>query len=83
MTKQEILDYVINYVKEHFNEQVKEVNADTKLLSTRLLDSISTLHMVSDLEEHFKFDAEAHEVNPDNLDSPAQIANYISGKIGA
>lgn len=83
MTKAEVLDYVINYVKEHFNEQVKEVNADTKLLSTRLLDSISTLHMVSDLEEYFKFDAEAHEVTPDNLDSPGQIANYIAGKIGA
>jgi acyl carrier protein len=83
MTHQEVLDHVISYVKEHFNEQVKDVNADTKLLSTRLLDSISTLHMVSDLEEFFKFDAEAHEVNPDNLDSPGRIAKYISGKIGA
>jgi acyl carrier protein len=83
MTKQEVLDYVISYVKDHFKEQVKDVNADTKLLSTRLLDSISTLHMVSDLEEHFKFDAEAHEVNPDNLNTPALIADYISRKIGA
>lgn len=83
MTKSEVLEYVINYIKENFGEQVKEVTADTKLLTTRLLDSISTLHMVSDLEEHFKFDAEAHEVNPDNLDSPSLIATYIVGKIGA
>lgn len=82
MIKEEVLDFVINYVKEHFSEQVKDLNADTKLLSTRLLDSISTLHMVSDLEEHFKFDAEAHEVNPDNLDTPGRIATYICGKLG-
>ncbi len=83
MTKAEVLDHVMNYIKEHFSEQVKDLNPETKLLTSRLLDSISTLHMVSDLEEHFKFDAEAHEVNPDNLDTPTLIANYISGKIGA
>jgi acyl carrier protein len=83
MSKQEILDYVMEYVRNNFSEQVKNPTPDTKLLTSKLLDSISTLHMVSHMEEKFKFEAEAHEVSPDNLDTPAIIAAYISGKIGA
>lgn len=82
MTHQQILDFVLNYIKEHFKDQVTEINPNTELLTTRLFDSISTLHMVSDMEEHFKFEAEAHEVSPENLNTPLLIANYIGRKLG-
>ncbi|HLP12117.1 MAG TPA: hypothetical protein VK177_09320 [Flavobacteriales bacterium] len=81
MTKQEILDYVMQYVKDNFSEQVKNPAPDTKLLTSKLLDSINTLHMVSHMEEKFKFEAEAHEVSPDNLDTPDLIAGYIHRKL--
>lgn len=82
MTKQDIAAYVLNYIKSQYGNAVSAIDSSTKLVTSRLLDSINTLHMVSHLEEHFKFDAEAHEVNTDNFDTVESIANYVASKIG-
>jgi len=81
MDKQQILDYILHYINTEFGETTGKVEAHTPLLASRLLDSINTLRMISDFEEHFKFEAEAHEINPDNLDTPELIAVYIGGKL--
>ena len=82
MEKQQILDYVISYVKENHGAQVPDVKAHTKMITTRLIDSINTLSMLSHLEDKFKFEAVAEEVNPENLDTPELIATYIKKKLG-
>ena len=53
----------------------------TPLISGGVLDSISTIKLVSFLEDHFKVEFEAHEVSPDHLDTVTAIANTLAGKL--
>lgn len=56
------------------------IQDDTKLISTRMVDSIIALRLVSHLEEKFNVEFEAHEVNQDNLESINQIAAFVESK---
>jgi len=56
------------------------IQDDTKLISTRLLDSILALRLVSHLEEKFRIEFEAHEVNQDNLETIDRIAAFVESK---
>lgn len=53
---------------------------DTPLISSRLLDSIVALKLVSHLESTFGIEFEAHEVDQDNLDSIAIITAFTAKK---
>lgn len=57
------------------------VKDDTKLISTRIVDSIVALRLVSHLEEKFHIEFEAHEVNQDNLESIDRIAQFVQSKM--
>ena len=52
----------------------------TPLMTTGILDSIATLKLVGFLEEHFSITIEAHEADPDHLDSIERIANLVRSK---
>ncbi|MFM2017117.1 MAG: D-alanine--poly(phosphoribitol) ligase subunit 2 [Bacteroidota bacterium] len=56
-------------------------NDTTPLISSRLIDSIIALKLVSYLEETFNIEFEAHEVNQDNLDTVALIAAFVRSKL--
>ncbi|MBI3509111.1 MAG: acyl carrier protein [Bacteroidetes bacterium] len=58
-----------------------ELKDDTKLISSRLMDSIVALKLVSHLEEHFKIEFEAHEVDQDNLDTISQMTKFVQSKM--
>lgn len=53
----------------------------TPLISSRLMDSIVALKLVSYLEETFNIEFQAHDVNQDNLDSVALIAAFVRSKM--
>ncbi|MEY3052159.1 MAG: hypothetical protein RLY31_1944 [Bacteroidota bacterium] len=57
-----------------------ELQDDTPLLSSRLIDSISTLLLVEFLEKTFRISFHPHEVNNDNLDTLAAIAAFVAHK---
>jgi acyl carrier protein len=57
-----------------------ELKDDTKLISSRLMDSIVALKLVSHLEEKFSVEFEAHEVDQDNLDTIDLIACFVQKK---
>jgi D-alanine--poly(phosphoribitol) ligase subunit 2 len=61
---------------------VEELHADTPLLSSRLIDSISALLLVEFLEKEYKIEFKPHEVNHDNLDSLDLIAAFVESKHG-
>ncbi len=62
-------------------EDYSDLSDKTPLISTGILDSISTLKMVSYLEETYQIEFEAHEVDQDNLDSLDNIANFVLFKL--
>ena len=61
-------------------EDPDELEDDTPLISGGILDSISTIKLVSFLEERYGIAFEAHEMNADYLDSLTQIASTVESK---
>jgi acyl carrier protein len=57
------------------------IDDTTPLISSAIIDSISTLKLVDYLEKEFNVEFEAHEVDKDNLDSIELIENFIKSKM--
>lgn len=62
----------------HSNEI--ELHNDTALISSGILDSISTLKLVDFLEKKYQFDFLPHEVDKEHLDTLQRIAEFVISK---
>lgn len=58
-----------------------ELKNDTALISSRIIDSIIALKMVTHLENTFGIEFEAHEVTQENLDTIDRIASFVTAKM--
>jgi acyl carrier protein len=76
--RQPIHDYILNEFLP--GESPEELRDDTPLITGGILDSISTLKLVSFIEDHFGVTVEAHEAGVENLDSIRQIEALIAEK---
>lgn len=74
-----IQEYILEHVLK--NKQVETVSDTTPLISGRLLDSISTIHLISFLEKKFNIEFAAHEVDKDNFENIAIIAEFVYKKL--
>jgi acyl carrier protein len=81
----EIRKTVHDYILAEFlpGECAEELTDETPLITGGILDSISTLKLVSFLEDHFGVTVEAHEAGVENLDSVGQISRLIGEKKSA
>jgi acyl carrier protein len=57
-----------------------QLKDDTALISSRVMDSIVALKLVSHLEEKFGIELEAHEVDQDNLDTINKMVDFVATK---
>ncbi|MEZ5289383.1 MAG: acyl carrier protein [Vicinamibacterales bacterium] len=75
-------DVVKQFILENFlpGEDPKNLTDDTELKESGILDSLSTLKLVTFLEEHFKIELEANDLDAGNLASVASIASLIGSK---
>jgi acyl carrier protein len=64
-------------------EDPSELTDRTELITGGVLDSISTLKLVTFLEDHFGITVEAHEAGVDHLDTIGQIAALVAAKKNA
>jgi acyl carrier protein len=77
--KQSIRDFLIlNVFGGTDDGQLKD---DTALITSRLMDSIVALKLVSHLEEKFGIEFEAHEVDQDNLNTISTIVAFVQKKM--
>ncbi len=76
----EIRSEVRNFLNTNLSGGAESIQDDTKLISTRLIDSILALRLVSHLEEKFKIEFEAHEVTQENLETIDRIAEFVESK---
>lgn len=83
MNRDEIKKDVRNYIAQKMfkGNLPSDFTDDTKLISSRLIDSIVVLSMVNYLEEKTKIEFEAHEVSVENLDSVNIIADFLLKKL--
>lgn len=61
-------------------ESPSELTTDTQLITGGILDSISTLKLVTFLEDRFGITVEAWEAAVDNLDSIQRIVALVDAK---
>ena len=75
-------DVVKRFILENFlpGEDPKNLKDDTELKESGILDSLSTLKLVTFLEEQFKVELEASDLDTSNLSSVTSIANLIASK---
>jgi len=64
-------------------ESPENLGDDTPLRSSGVLDSMTTLKLVKEIEAAFRFEIEAHEVNDENFSSVDSIVAFIEGRGGA
>ena len=81
----DILATVKSFVLDRFlpGEDPANLTKTTPLITGGILDSLATLELVSFLEETFGIELEAHEVNPERLDTLERIAAVVAAKRGA
>ncbi len=82
---EEITKVVHDFILREFlpGEDPDELSDHTPLISGGILDSITTLKMVTFLEDRFGITIEAYEAGVDNLDSIDQIAALVAKKKNA
>ncbi len=61
-------------------EDPSELTDTTPLITGGVLDSIATLKLVMFIEEKFGISLQAHEVDPEHLDTISLIAQLIRSK---
>jgi len=61
-------------------EDPSELTDTTPLITGGVLDSIATLKLVMFIEERYGITLQAHEVDPEHLDTISQIAQLIRSK---
>lgn len=70
------------FILEHFlpGEDPRNLTDDTELKESGILDSLSTLKLVTFLEERFKVELEASDLDAANLSSIANIERLVTAK---
>lgn len=84
MERETLKNEVRAYIREHIfgNDSSTDFNDDTRLVSSRLMDSIITLKMINHFEDELKIECKAHEVTADNLDSVNIFTTFLWKKLG-
>lgn len=74
--------FLLDYIKTEFlnNTEIKDFNEDTPLVSSRIMDSISTIQLVDFIEKEFGIEFSHHEVDQENLDSVNLMWEFIKTK---
>jgi acyl carrier protein len=77
-----IQDTLKQFILQEFlpGEDPSELTDTTPLITGGVLDSIATLKLVMFIEERFGITLQAHETDPDYLDTIALISNTILAK---
>jgi acyl carrier protein len=76
--REEIRQYILSEFLP--GEKPSNLGDDTLLRTSGVLDSVSTLRVVSFVEERYGIEVEAHEAGVENFDSIAAIATFVQSK---
>jgi acyl carrier protein len=82
---EEIETLIHNFILREFlpGEDPNELQSQTRLITGGILDSISTLKLVTFLEDHFGIRIEAYEAGVEHLDTIHRIALLVATKRSA
>jgi acyl carrier protein len=80
-----IREIVRSFILENFlpGEDPKNLTDETELKESGILDSLSTLKLVAFLEEEFKIELEANDLDAGNLATVANIETMVKAKVAS
>jgi acyl carrier protein len=76
--KEELRQYILSEVLP--GEKASNLQDDTPLRTSGILDSVSTLKVVNFVEEHYGIMVEAYEASVENFNSIDCIAAFVQSK---
>lgn len=80
-TQASITEKIVTYINDNYNDgEAEDITPDYPLISSGLIDSVSTLVVVEFLEKSFDFEFEPHEVDHDNLDTVNKMVAFVLSK---
>jgi acyl carrier protein len=81
---EEIKEVIRGYLLRNLFESgsADELTDSVQLITGGILDSISTLQLVSFIEERFKIEFKPNEIDQDNLNTISRIADFVQSKMG-
>ena len=80
----EIINTIRNFIIENFLfEEDENLKEETSFLENGSLGSTGILELIAFLEETYGIEVEDEELIPQNLDSIANVAQYVRKKQGA
>ena len=81
--EQDIRTAVKAYITEHFvrSRNIGELADTTSLLSSGIMDSISTMQLITFLEHTFHIEFEAHEIDREHFETIERIAQFVKTKL--
>ncbi|MFQ5535027.1 MAG: acyl carrier protein [Sphingomonadales bacterium] len=82
MGMEEITLTVRDYILSQFlpGENPDNLTSSTELITSGVLDSLATLRLVAFLEDSFGIETEPHELDPANLNTIADVTNFVLSK---
>ena len=77
----EIADTLSSFIQQDLLEGRAKLERTTPLFSSRLLDSVALVELLSYVEEEFGVKVKASEMRPENLDTVDALVQLIQGKL--
>ncbi|WP_445928522.1 acyl carrier protein [Marinomonas sp. TI.3.20] len=62
-------------------ELTTPLDADTDLINSNIIDSLSLIQLVTHLEREFEIKIDDSDINPDNFINVNSLSNFINSKI--
>ena len=70
-----------NYIVEASLSEAKNINDDTMIFESGLLDSMGLLFLIEFLNEKYQVEVNDEELNPKNFESINSIAAFVESKL--
>jgi len=75
------MEKILEFIREKFGKQINgELSEETPLLSSGIVDSFGFLELFDFIEKEFGISINPDEVDFEDFDTPAKIADYIESK---
>jgi acyl carrier protein len=81
MTPNEILDLLLDFIATTFVVGKEEINCDTSLVQSGVIDSIGLIEIAEFIESRFALSVSETDLSRNNFGSVNKMVAYINGRL--
>lgn len=76
------LEKIIEIIKEVSPMGAEDIEGDTELLDSGIIDSFDTVSLILELNEEFEIEIGVEEILPENFETPEKILSLVEEFLG-